>query len=404
MARKGRKDRGLVRKPDTAGKPRWHVRLYHEGKERRFGSFTTKTQARDFYEKAKQEQQAGRFFPERYQRGGSDPAGAYLDRYLATQAGKTAGTMAAERYYAAWWKDRLAGTRLNAITPAVLEEAKRELAARGLASQTVLHYLKFLRHVLYVAIREGRLERNPFARVPLPKVRPTRTRFLSVEEEAALVTALGPGYGLWARLAILTGLRKSEQFGLRWADVDLERGLLTLPRTKSGEVQYLPLNEEARGILRGLDSWQQSGWVFPSKTRTSHLEVHNFYGRVFLPAVKAVGLEGVTWHTLRHTFASRLAMSGQTPSTIAALLRHSGTDLVARYAHLSPSHLRDAVEGVAAYGDRSPAQGGKPEPPLGVGQPGPISNRTVTKTGIDSGADGDRIAEVVESVGRGERI
>ena len=65
MARAGRKDRGLLSKADSAGKALWYVRLYHDGKERRFGSFLTKTAARDFYEKAKQEQQTGRFFPER---------------------------------------------------------------------------------------------------------------------------------------------------------------------------------------------------------------------------------------------------------------------------------------------------------------------------------------------------
>jgi hypothetical protein len=65
MARAGRKDRGLLAKKDSTGKPVWYVRIYHEGRERRFGSFSTKTAARDFYEKAKQEQKTGRFFPER---------------------------------------------------------------------------------------------------------------------------------------------------------------------------------------------------------------------------------------------------------------------------------------------------------------------------------------------------
>ena len=82
MARAGRKDRGLLAKKASTGKPVWYVRLYHEGKERRFGSFTTKTQARDFYEKAKQEQKAGRFFPERYQHGGYELVEAMIDRYL----------------------------------------------------------------------------------------------------------------------------------------------------------------------------------------------------------------------------------------------------------------------------------------------------------------------------------
>lgn len=61
-------------------------------------------------------------------------------------------------------------------------------------------------------------------------------------------------------------------------------------------------------------------------------------------------MEGVSWHTLRHTFASRLAMSGASEGTIAALLRHSGTSLVKRYAHLSSSHLQQEVEKVAAFG------------------------------------------------------
>ena len=56
MARKGRTDRGLMQREDVQGKVVWYVRLYHENKERRFGSFPTKTKAREFYEKAKMEQ------------------------------------------------------------------------------------------------------------------------------------------------------------------------------------------------------------------------------------------------------------------------------------------------------------------------------------------------------------
>ncbi|MEE9162504.1 MAG: hypothetical protein V3U35_05980, partial [Candidatus Neomarinimicrobiota bacterium] len=71
MARKDRKDRGLFSKPipGTKGKLKWYVRLWHDGRERRFGSFDTKTKARTFYEKAKQEQGLGRFFPEKYRHG-----------------------------------------------------------------------------------------------------------------------------------------------------------------------------------------------------------------------------------------------------------------------------------------------------------------------------------------------
>ena len=92
MARKGRVDRGLLPKQDTSGKRVWYVRLWHERKERRFGSFKTKSEARDFYEKAKQEQKAGQFFPERYQRSAAEPIQALFDDYMATTFGKRAIT------------------------------------------------------------------------------------------------------------------------------------------------------------------------------------------------------------------------------------------------------------------------------------------------------------------------
>lgn len=98
-------------------------------------------------------------------------------------------------------------------------------------------------------------------------------------------------------------MRKSEQFGLRWADIDLERGLITLPHTKSGTVQYIHLTEEAKAILGDLIAGNTSVWVFRSENPDTHLDHHNFYYRVYQPAIVTAKLPGVTWHTLRHTFA-----------------------------------------------------------------------------------------------------
>ena len=398
MARAGRKDRGLLAKRDSTGKQVWYVRLYHEGRERRFGSFPHKTKAREFYEKAKLEQKEGRFFPERYQHGGYVLAEEQIAAHVHVS---TVRNHAAEKHYGDWWKDRLKGKRLNAVTPALLEEAQRDLLAEGLAPQTVLHYMKFLRHILNKAVRDGKVEKSPFAQVVLPKVATGKTRFLTPEEEMVLLGRLGHPYGVWARLAILTGLRLSEQFGLKWADVDVERGILTLPHTKAGHVQYAHLNEEAKAILRGFDSWQRSKWVFSSENPATQMDQRNFYSRVFVPAVQALKLESVTWHTLRHTFASRLAMSGQAESTIAALLRYSTTGLVRRYAHLSPTHLRAAIETVAGFGKPAPIRA---ETCQANGKDAPISNGTVTRT-VTDGSGKERIAaEVVERFGAGDGI
>ncbi len=68
----------------------------------------------------------------------------------------------------------------------------------------------------------------------------------------------------------VTGMRQLEQFSLRWEHVDLEHGVLTLPTTKAGGVQYVRPNEEAKALLRSLDSWQFSVWVFPSENPATH--------------------------------------------------------------------------------------------------------------------------------------
>jgi integrase len=367
MARLGRKDRGLLSRLDTAGSKMWYVRLWHDGRERRFGSFPTKTNAREFYEKAKLEQKEGRFFPERYQHGGYELVGELIDRFLQTVLIRKPTTRRDDEFFGGWWKTYFAGKRLNAVTVNELETARQSLL-KTVSPQRVNRYMAWWRHVLNIAIREGKIASNPVLKLKMFKEPKGKTRFLSVEDEARLMAKLGSVYSPWARFAILTGLRQAEQFRLQWKDVDLDRGLLTLPATKAGGVQYVHLNHEAKVILRGFDSWQRSKWVFPSENPATPLDPRNFYARVWMPAVRAASIEWATWHDCRHIFASRLAMEGHSETTIASLLRHSTNALVRRYAHLSQAHLKSAVESVASFGklDTSSRQ---------------ISTGTVTATG-----------------------
>ncbi len=382
MAGMNKNNRGLVKKQTAQGKWVWWVRLRHEGKMRWFGSFPTKTEAREFYEDSKSKQRRGQFFPENFQRRGSALLADVIDSRMAENRNRT---IYEDRRYTTFWKARLPGMKLYGVSPAVIEQVKEELLKKGLANQSVVHYhLKFLRHVLNVAIRDGKLERNPFAQVNMPKVSLGKTRFLSPEEEGILMKELGPVYGLWARLAILTGMRKTELFSLRWSELDLEGGLATLPDTKAGEVQYVHLNREAVAILRGMDSWKRSVWVFPSKNPAQHLDSDNFYGRVYSPAVKRAKLEEVTWHTLRHTFGTRLGMSGATELDIAACLRHSSTALVKTYVHYSQTYLKGVMEKVSAFGQPVPNQ--------------PISKESVEKSEKIEGEKTEERREDLQSV------
>jgi hypothetical protein len=90
--------KGLRKRVGADGKILWYVRLWHDGRERLFGSFPTKTLAKDFYRQAKVEQKQGRFFPERYQRGGVDLVEDILDAHTKTVTVKNHW---AEKHYAA---------------------------------------------------------------------------------------------------------------------------------------------------------------------------------------------------------------------------------------------------------------------------------------------------------------
>lgn len=280
-------------------------------------------------------------------------------------------TIPNDRRYERIWKARLPNMRLVNITPALLDIVKGELLEKALSNQTVLHYLKFLRHILNRAVRDRHLNQNPFTQVVMPKPTKGRLRYLSLEEEQSLLKAIGPTYAPWVRFAILTGLRQAEQFQMKWIDVDLERGIVTLPHTKAGGCQDAYLNQEATDILKGFTSWKDSKWVLPSKNEgkrkkpATHLDPKNFYHRTYVPALQKAGLQkkkdtktdavedksqNVDWHTLRHTFASRLGMSGATEQDIVACLRHSGTSLVKRYTHLSQAHLHSVTEKVSQFG------------------------------------------------------
>jgi integrase len=402
MARPRKKERGVIPRVNAKGAQVWYVRLKCEGRMRWFGAFSTQKEASDFYKAAKTDQRRGQFFPEQHQKLGSAKLADVLTAYMAQNRKRTRNE---DERFQRFWTERFPNGRLAQITPAVIEQVKQELLCRRvsekqdrtLTPQTVMHYLKFLRHVLNRAVRDGHLSRNPFAQVTMPKPRTGRLRFLSLEEEQALYDKLPPQYAPWVRFAIVTGLRRTEQFKMKWADVDPVQGVLTLPETKAGNAQYVRLSREALAILETLKRGNTSVWVFPGyppKRRKRvgpppdrHVDPFNFYHRVYLPAVKAANLDGVIWHTLRHTFASRLAMAGATENDIASCLRHSSTALVRRYAHLSPSHLSGVMEKVSAFGK-----------PVNLPMPSVAAGEIVAQK------PNEEPSQVAENIGAGEGI
>jgi integrase len=133
-------------------------------------------------------------------------------------------------------------------------------------------------------------------------------------------------------VALNTGLRLGELIGLTWERVDLSRGVIRLELTKSGRRREVPMNDASYRALVVLGP-RAGGRVF--KTRYIKTAYNN--------AVEVAKLDDVTFHTLRHTFASWAIMRGVTLKELQELLGHSSLTMTMRYAHLAPEHLRTAV-------------------------------------------------------------
>ena len=126
--------------------------------------------------------------------------------------------------------------------------------------------------------------------------------------------------------------------------VDMENGILTLPMPKGGKTHHVPLSDGAKALLRSLDTFLRSAWVFPGlKDPNQPMDSRAFLRRAFEPALRRAGITGASWHTLRHTAASRRVMAGVDLVTVKEFLGHRDIQTTLRYSHLTPTHLKEAV-------------------------------------------------------------
>ncbi len=256
---------------------------------------------------------------------------------------------------------------LDEVTVTDVAELRRKLVAEDLAPGTVNRHLATLRAMFNLASKWGLFEgRNPAASPGMLREE-HRDRYLSPAETQALVKALDadedPVAAAALALLIVTGARRSEIILGKWEQVDLERGLLVVPRSKSGKPRYIPLSPVAVGILRRQDSLRRlleadrlaalaeaqaagtvvedpvpNPYVFPSHRRPGK-SIEGLRG-VWARAKTAAGLPAdLRIHDLRHSFASALANAGTPLNEIGTVLGHTQLSTTQRYAHHSPQRL-----------------------------------------------------------------
>ena len=240
--------------------------------------------------------------------------------------------------HARWWVDQLGDLPLEQLTVDRIQRQLRTLAKRGRSESTQNFYFRFLRRVCAWGVTVGDLPADPCTAIPLPKETMPALRVLTEAEEQALCQALGAPYALWVRFAILTGLKQSEQFSLRWKDIDLERSTLLLPHASTGGVVALQLSLDAVLVLRGLKHGQPpSIWVFPDlRNATRPVNIHAFYVGRWETAIERAGIAWCAWKDLRHTCGVRLAKQGLPVQEITALLRQREVRMAYQYRAWQP--------------------------------------------------------------------
>ena len=246
------------------------------------------------------------------------------------------------------------GAEVEAVTAELLREYLADMSARGLSASTRgrrLYALRSLWHYLEVT---ERVTENPCRRVSAPRRHEHVPTSLSVAECARLLAACEDNH--YVDLAfrdrailcalIYQGLRRAEVLGLQLGDVDPEAMTVLVRRGKGGKSRMMPLAEPAAEAL--------ADWL-ELRPRCEHSVVFTTRGarpmsakdlqRMFRRTVARADLarEGLTVHSLRHTFAMLLLREGVDVRALQRLLGHSSIETTALYLHLETDDLRDAV-------------------------------------------------------------
>lgn len=295
----------------------------------------------------------------------SDLFKTYIEEHLPTTS---SGFAYCEEHNLQRWETHIGSLRLREVSPQVLghflrviRQTRADGSARKkpLAKQTVKHYHAAVWRAFEHGVRGGLLPRNPVPALSASqrKLNNERVRWLSPDERTALLRQCQASQNeqlhMIVRLALATGLRKSELQNLATGDIDLSRQKAVVVGAKTGERRsvHLPIGliPELRKHLAAVgglydDVSASRHWLFPRADGQAPLN----FDHAFRTAVKDAGIIDFHFHDLRHSFASYLAMQGATLLQIKEALGHKTLAMVLRYAHLCEHHTEAIVESMAS--------------------------------------------------------
>ena len=247
---------------------------------------------------------------------------------------------------------------LTDLRTPVLDVWVREQILAGYQRSTINKHIHLLNRLLNLARSWGLIEfsrdQQPIKRL---RIGDHKQRFLSSEEIEALMKhcqrSTHPHLYVFVKLLLLTGARKGEGISMRWCDIDFDKRVWTVPRSKNGRSRRIVLNDDAVAVLLaagrvserfGLEVGGDAAVFQNPRTQRPY---HSFYA-AFHKARDAAGLTDVRIHDLRHTFASLLVNRGVSLYEVQTLLGHSSIQMTQRYAHLAPDLLHRRAEIIGA--------------------------------------------------------
>jgi len=238
-------------------------------------------------------------------------------------------------------RSSIARLSVSAITGQVIA-AWRDTRLKEVSPSTVAREFQLLSHVFTVAIREWAfpLPVNPVSMARKPRSAAPRDKVLTDEQRKALLFEVGQCQNQWVKavvsFALETAARRGEILSLRWQDVDLRSRVATV-RGKTGH-RKIPLSPACVAMLRTLPR-NIDGVVFPVTIDT----LKKAYSR----AVNRAGIDGFTFHDLRHDALTQLAKLGLNILELRAISGHSTANMLQRYVSVDAADLAAKLERAA---------------------------------------------------------
>lgn len=239
---------------------------------------------------------------------------------------------------------------VGGITSYHTERFKAHWVKKGVSNKTIKNHLTILNTCLAAAYEWLELDGTP-PKIKWPKCNPSRTDHLSPDECELLISHAKGLVREMILTALRTGMRQGEIKGLQWSSIDWENRIVAVRHSRDDRAKILvsPKSNRERHIPLDVDVYETlynrkrgTGYVFLDSDKQP-LDYHRMERRL-TKACEDAGLRKIGWHTLRHTFASHLAMKGVPITAVQQLMGHSNITTTMRYSHLAPSTLRSAIE------------------------------------------------------------